>query len=497
VGPAAVSSPDLDLSLSPFASDPVYLGRTRGGWLRSASFAVVRRAVGGGPLRFESIASDILLGGCDRQATELAHVWMAPAAARTVAEGDVPVARPLALDVDPLCVDAGQAALMLRTGIFDAIARAMHGHATVGVMVGGGIDSSTILAHAVAQAARTGARVVALALDAEGNGSDRPYRKLLERAFDVEWEVLTPADCSSEVLGCLVVDDRPLPWASAGIDVALARAGSRRGATCILTGLGGDDLFDEDRRFLRSPVRHFGDLSAAALGSQKLRGVAFPSTAARWQSLFLGSVLRDRAPGAVRGWRRAWGFSRKTPWATPSLRRWASALGDDGASRASVPLVGKDRIDHLSHAMHLQRRVVTRAQVAQRAEIQVVDVLFDPQVATLVARLSPSLHFAFNFTRGLFRSAMPDSVPDAIRWRESKATNDGAVAAMLAGPGIRERLVDLANARELERLGLVKVDELRRRVTQSFDDPQTADWLRTFPALSVEAFLRRIGGGGE
>src|ERR1019366_7485386 len=90
----------------------------------------------------------------------------------------------------------------------------------------------------------------AVSLHFAGDGDDRPYLHDLERELGIVAIKVSPRDAGSSVLPLL--ESAAIPWwaASQATDFAVLRAAREHGADVVLSGTGGDDLFDGFPRML-------------------------------------------------------------------------------------------------------------------------------------------------------------------------------------------------------------------------------------------------------
>jgi len=116
----------------------------------------------------------------------------------------------------------------------------------------------------------------------------------------------------------------------------------------------------------------------------------------------------------------------------------------------------------------------------------------DDDFVRFVGRIPSSAIFAGAWERGLLRASMPDIVPDSIRFRRDKAEPSEGFVDLYKAEGGYEAVRDLADVRELGRLGMVDREGFRRAFERFAVDPATDPdgWTRLWGAITGEAYLR-------
>lgn len=365
-----------------------------------------------------------------------------------------------------------------------AVARSMEGARVVAVMAGGGVDSSVLLALALDVAkARGDVEVFAVALDFESPGDDRPHLAALAAHLDVTPVRVSPSSAAPFVhAGSFVADAAPCTWPSAPLERALAEAAKQRGADRILTGAGGDDLFDGDPTELSSLL-----FRAPFTALERARTIRVPwkaSTFARARDFLARPKLSPLMPRALRLARRRRGHARLFPWAGPTLRR------EIEAAVTIAPEGERDRHETLARSPQLHEVATMRAQFEAASALRRVDPFLDPELVEFVASIPPLALLHGNRLRGLFRECARTLLPESVRERSDKAAFEPAQAEMVRAAGRFELLRPLASVTHAADLGLVEPALFRPAFEALANDPLEGDWLGVWPLLAVEAFLR-------
>jgi len=85
-------------------------------------------------------------------------------------------------------------------------------------------------------------------------------------------------------------------------------------------------------------------------------------------------------------------------------------------------------------------------------------------------------------------------VPDEVRLRTTKAVMEPALTQMVEAAGGFRLLDDLGTVRLLADLGIAEPRAFRRSLDALARDPDHGPWVRLWPALATEAFLRAREG---
>jgi asparagine synthase (glutamine-hydrolysing) len=387
--------------------------------------------------------------------------------------------------------DATELTSVFRDGFRAAVRRAMDGHRVVGVLVGGGLDSSSTLAVAADVQRETATRLEAFAWDyTTFHGDDRPYLHALAQHLRIEPFRTTARDAGKAVGKTFVADGMPLYQALSPYLIAMSPEAQRRGVTVLLDGAGGDEIADGDPR-LYSELASSGHPLSAVVKAVRLRGPHMGGPGWRVREYVIRPLIRGAAPTRIRRRRYRNGLAARYPWAGPRLRRYLDEIA--GAPPRTAPGIAStpaDRFEAFARSPYLFQCCLGRSQEESLSGCARRDPFFDEDFMRTVARLPPLALLQGDFRRGLLREAMRDLMPDEVRWRRTKAVMEPALSQMVEAAGGFRVFDGLGDVRLLADLGIAEPRAFRRSLDELARDPDHGRWVMIWPALAAEAFLR-------
>jgi asparagine synthase (glutamine-hydrolysing) len=370
------------------------------------------------------------------------------------------------------------------------VERAIDGRNRIAVMASGGLDSSCVLANAVALARGADRREIeAVTLTFAAPGDDRPHLAAICESLGIVPIRVRPSETRQHLLGTLVSDGAPMTWPTSAWETTLLQVARDRGADVVLTGNGGDHMFNGNIASLAREAAG-GRPWDAVRSAVRLR-THFPSTA--WSRIVHGVVaplLVEVAP-KLRQARRRIATRRRYPWMGAKLKRVVLAsldrhVGLTGHSEQTCA----SKINSFIRSEFLEIAEF-RGQLEAKAGCTRADPLLDADLVELIASLPPHYLLHGDSTRGLFREALRGLVPDSVRTRVDKGSFEPAIAEVV-GVSESHALRDLATMRCLSARGLVEPHSYRHHFESVLaDGPKSQDWLAIWPALAAEAFLRQ------
>jgi asparagine synthase (glutamine-hydrolysing) len=496
-GAVIVASADGDLLLArgPFGGRPLYYARDE----RCGAFLVCSRIEpivamlsSGGKLDVDRLAAIIASeSGADASRTHFSSVTR-------VRSCEVIRVRPtgsVASTFVPVTPEArtGTAEALareLREEIFAAVERAVGRFRHVGVMAGGGLDSSGIVA-ALALRTRSvpGSKVSVVAMDFAGEGDDRPHLSALARAFELEPLRIRPRDAAAMLPEAFVADAAPHTWPTSAGEILMGHRAHEAGAEALFSGVGGDQIFEGDLRYFAALAR--GGSPLEAVRNALRLDVTWRST--RWERvrrLIVAPLVREVLPKSYLKSRYAGQLQRSLAWswAGPQLRRVLLDL-------ASPSDAETDWFSSFARSTELMDVAEARGQQEVATGMPHVDPFLDASLIEFVASIPPALMFHDHRLRGLYRLSMRGVLPDSLRLRPDKASFEPVTPEILAAGGV-EKVADLMEMTALADLGLVEPKRYRDAFDRTRRGESSNGWLGVWPALAVEAFVRRQSSFG-
>lgn len=376
------------------------------------------------------------------------------------------------------------AAKQLRKALERTLERYLATSRRVAVLTGGGLDSGGLLALVSAWAARHGREYFAVAMDFEGGG-DGPYLRQLESKLGCHSVRVTPEEGATfEWALERGVDYGPLIWPTAAMELAAYARAREEGADCVLTGVGGDHLFDGNPRSLAVLIRK-GRLMTAWRSVHRLRGFHRPRRPA-WTWL-ARPVFSEALPKPLRARTARHAPVPRVPWAGTTMR---ACLDDERRRRQRDVrdwIMGDaDRVSNLDLVFARHRQQVELATGMIRA-----DPFLDRSFQAFVARIPPHFHLVGDVRRGLFREALHDLLPTGLYRRLDKGDFEPGLVRFVAALGGLERLRSLADVTTLASFGIVEPAPFRAEFERFVANPEEGTyWPKVWPVLMMEAFSR-------
>lgn len=376
------------------------------------------------------------------------------------------------------------------------VRRSMEGFRSVAVMAAGGLDSSALLAAALAEARGANAKEVsAIAWHFGGHGDDRPYFAELTKALGIVPIQLDPSIAAHDVLSSMTSEGLPLTPLTVTLQTCALRAAKERGAEVMLLGSGGDEVL---AGVVESAIT--GDSLANPLGVARAFRRAFRYRAPvdmpfkRRLGLVVRPLVRTYVPKAVRRHRMRKAFLGFLPHLGPLARE---LLDEFVEARISEPLPHDPTARYRAFAGRplFEEYAEHRAQIEGAAGLPIRDPYMDDDLTRFVSSISPPLLVHGDFHRGLFREALRGHIPDKIRLRTDKASFERVVATLLQSPAVQSRARTLSKGRHSAKLGIVAADALERHVAEALSGDIDAGYVRMsflWSALVVEAFLEEV-----
>lgn len=378
-----------------------------------------------------------------------------------------------------------------------SVRRAIGDARSVGVMVGGGLDSSGLFAAAIAVARGASSQEVrAIAIDFDAEGSDRPYLAALAADLGIVPVRVQPRDAAPFWdPATLLRDGQPYALSSAPLENAVVARAKELGVELLLTGAGGDELFAGDLRGFAAEAMAGAPLQAAR-AALNLRVPWEMSRRERIDLFVARPILKPLVPRRLLEWVSRGQDQDVLGWAGPRLRE-TLARSREQAAQDKPPRTASDRFDRFLRWHVYIDMSDGRGQLEAATGIVRKDPYADEEILDLVARVRPFLLSHGGYHRGLLRLALRGRIPTTIRHRLDKSAFEPAFAGVAQAGGGFERFGDLWTPRRLEELGVVDAVAFRSAMEPLFRQPTStlqsgALWSFATQVVACEHFVRTV-----
>ncbi len=303
-----------------------------------------------------------------------------------------------------------------------AVRRTLEGEdpATVGAYLSGGLDSSTV-AGLLAEESGHGARTFTIGFEAD-DYNEMAYARLASERFKTEQHehILTADDTLDLMPRLAAAYDEPFANSSAAPAYFCALMARERGASCLLAGDGGDELFGGNKRYVHQKIFETYQHLPRGLRRRLIEPVTF---------------ALDRLPVV----RKVGRFIRTSNTPMPARMRtddpFRHILREDTETAALYAAADADHLDVrereayertasadlLQRMMHLDLKItladndlrkVTRT--AMMAGMPVRYPFLDDDVVEFSARVPPDVMIRHFKLRSFYKQAMAGWLPDEI-----------------------------------------------------------------------------------
>jgi asparagine synthase (glutamine-hydrolysing) len=402
-----------------------------------------------------------------------------------------PKSRTHALPLEPLIeASVEEVASELREKLLSAVRRSIEGARSVAVMAGGGVDSSGLLAAAVALArGATPREVRAITLDFGGPGDDRPYMKSLASALGIEPLRISPRVLGRYLRSTLVVDGSPAAWPTFAMDIGLATAARDKGAEVLLSGQFGDNLFDGEPQAIARLARQ-GHVLRALRSAVRMRLYWRTTAAERIFSFVVRPLGAAGVPWLARASHRFRNRARED-WLGPKVREFLAISGAANRQRYYEDVRLRARHPILA-ARYIADLVEGQGQISAATGIATASPFLDQELVSFMTRIPPLMLIDGGRLKGLYRRAMRGLVPEDVRLRPDKAEFACGYREIVDAAGGFSALEDLASMDRLGQLGIIEPRAYLRAYRKATSEAaQSSRWLDLLWApLAVEAFAR-------
>ena len=402
---------------------------------------------------------------------------------------------------EPLDSPEPALAHLVRAELGRAVRRRISPGGRTGVLMSGGLDSSSVAAVAAAEAPGEVSAFSAVF-------PDHPAVDESDLINELRRKLNLPGVAAQVRSGGLLASamDSALAWEAPlrgwgdFWSLPLLRAAAESGVSVSLGGDGGDELFGARLFLLADRLRSGHPLQALDL-TRELPGAGDRPARRAMARIFLEIAVAGALPPSAQ-WplQRELDRRRIPAWLKPDFAR---ELVDTDDSLEWKRLDGPRWWAHIAHGL---TRGVEEAGVfegqrrrAESAGLHARFPLFDLDLLELCLRLPPLTSFDRHRSRPVLRASMAGLLPDSVRMRPQKALFDSLLIGDLAGTDGRA-VRNLLTSQHAEVRAYVDADLLQRELFsgQPEAENRTFRWMwHVWRLVAAECWLQVQAGQGE
>jgi asparagine synthase (glutamine-hydrolysing) len=347
----------------------------------------------------------------------------------------------------------------------DAVRLRMRSDVPVGVLLSGGLDSSSIMCSMARQLGPNGARhsgLFALCyMDPEFDESTYIDANLQQTGGKLERLETGPIALWDALSDHLWHQDEPVHSFSSVVVHQLMKLAHARGIKVVLNGQGADELLAGYRSYFAdywlelARRGRFGSARREIAAFARAHGQPSAGLFPRTLAMLLRQTLHG-LPGQAaiaRRWRRP--APQRERWVSAEVRRHWQPVTQEPWHSLNEALRSSLERAHLP----LYLRTEDRNSMAHGVELRVP--FLDYRLVTLAFRLGSEWKIRGEYTKVLMREAMTGRIPDLVRTRVQKFGFPTAVDQWFRGP-LLEPLRDLLASRVVRESGLWNLPEVDR-----------------------------------
>ena len=346
---------------------------------------------------------------------------------------------------EPLASPTEDVVAALSGALESAVGRQMDPAGRTGVLMSGGLDSSSL---AALGAARAPGRVYAYSGTFPGHPAVDESELIDELRKSLSLPGATarvfPGGIVASALEHLAAWQMPLLGWGEFWTLPLARAAGSDGVVTMLDGTGGDELFGPFSYLLADCLRAGRPLEVLRLAYGLPGGgshVSRREVATVIRSLGIEGALPYRAHRLLQ---RATSARSVPAWLLPRTKRRLRRADDSLAwKRLEGPRWWAFTAHAVAHEVEAAGVFENHARLGASTGLEVRLPLLDLDLVQLALRQPPGATFDRRFSRPLLRASLAGLLPDPIRLRPAKAWFDSLIVDALAGDdAVRDLLAD-------------------------------------------------------
>lgn len=364
----------------------------------------------------------------------------------------------------------------IRSLFLDAVRLRLRSDVPVGVLLSGGVDSSSIVG-AIADSGQLENLMILSVTSDDPGSNEEPFIDLMGRfarrtpqKVNVSHDPLALVDRLSEAVW---YNDEPLTGVSDIAHLQLMELARARGIKVLLSGQGADEQLGGYNKFLYFWLK-------SLLDARNYLGVA--KCIAQF-AMHSNTLYEFRLSEAIRyiGRER---LASETFIAPEHQHRDTVQMGYNGSYER------REWTDMVQTSIPALLHYEDRMSMSQSVEVRVP--FLDYRLVELLARVHPSEKFAGGWTKSIFRKAITGLVPKEIQYRRDKKGFNVPETLWMRGPFEPQVRAVFESNMMAESLGFLSGPKLREVYDQFLLGKGYLNGRHFFRVYAFEAFLRRF-----
>lgn len=362
----------------------------------------------------------------------------------------------------------------LRSLLTDSVRLRLHADVPVGILLSGGLDSSTILGSAVSMGSSKPLRAFSVISD-DPASNEEPYIDIMSdhaKCKVIKFKASSdPVSLYAELRECCWANDQPIAGFSAIAYRRLVSLARQNGFRVLLSGQGADEQLAGYSKFFYFYAIHL-------LKTKQLFQLVKLFTNFAFNRTVLNEFSFEEA-------RRYFLINLST---TGNI--WGpSAKFDDLCSVGpSESCAKREWLDVKSLSIPMLLHYEDRMSMSHGTEVRLP--FLDYRIVEWLAKVPFHYKLCGGWTKKILRDAIVDLVPESIRWRRDKRGFNLPEKEWLRGPCASLVMRTIDEGMICERLGLINKSHLKSTFQRFLKNGTGISYKRLFSILSLEEWIK-------
>jgi asparagine synthase (glutamine-hydrolysing) len=359
--------------------------------------------------------------------------------------------------------------------ILDSVRIRLRSDVSVGILLSGGLDSSTIIA--AAREAKTLKDIRALSVvSSDPSSSEEPYIDMVARHIGCEVTKiqidLSPMDALDELDRVCWYSDQPVGGFSAVGHRMLMKSARDQKLTVLLTGQGSDEQLAGYNKYFYFCLLH-----------KMRRGNLIGALALLCGALLQGTILREFSFEEAKRYLPRRLNGRQREHLGPALA--GISFADTGMAGS---IAEREYRDLTSLSVPMLLHYEDRMSMSYSREVRVP--FLDYRIVEFLARVPVRNKLRGGWTKAILRDAIAGIVPDPIRWRRDKKGFNVPEKSWARGVFVERFKACFGDEMLAGKLGLVRPFAVRRLYDRYLAGDATVSYKEVFNVYCLERWLR-------